>query len=85
LPGISDKRYKRSQSCAYIKRKILVFRFPGWQVGYSGFTYHISGKESLIKYVKNQEEHHKSVSFKEELIILLNEHDVDYKEEYLFT
>ena len=42
-------------------------------------------RESLIKYLKNQEEHHKSVSFKDEMILTLNEHDVDYKEDYLFT
>ena len=68
-----------------LRERSLFSAFPGWQVGYSGFTYHISGKESLIKFVKNQEEHHKSVSFKDELIILLNEHGVDYKEEYLFS
>jgi hypothetical protein len=38
-----------------------------------------------INYVKNQAEHHKTVSFKDELLRLLKEHSVDYKEEYLFT
>ena len=59
--------------------------FPGWQVGYSAFTYHISAKENLIKYVENQREHHKVFSFKDELIQLLKEHSVDYKDDYLFT
>ena len=63
----------------------LFSHFPGWQVGYSAFTYHISAKENLIRYVVNQREHHKVVSFKDELIQLLKEHSVDYKEEYLFT
>ena len=70
---------------ALISRERSLFRkFPGWQVGYSLFTYHISSREYLIRYVKNQEEHHKKISFKEELISLLKEHGIDYKEEYLF-
>jgi len=58
--------------------------FNGWQVGYSGFTYHISSKKSLINYVLNQKEHHKKVSYKEELINMLKENDIDFREEYLF-
>jgi putative transposase len=63
----------------------LFLHFPGWQVGYSGFTYHISAKENLIRYVENQKEHHKVYSFKEELIQLLKEHSVDYLDEFLLT
>jgi hypothetical protein len=37
----------------------------------------------LIKYVKNQEEHHKETTFKEELIELLNEHGIEFDEKYL--
>jgi REP element-mobilizing transposase RayT len=68
----------------------LIFRdsafnnFPGWQTGYSMFTYHISSKDNLINYVKNQGEHHKNISYKEEVISLLYEHQIDFKEEYIF-
>ena len=57
--------------------------FDGWQVGYSGFTYHISSKANLIRYVEKQREHHKIYTYKEELIDLLKEHSVEYNEEYL--
>ena len=59
--------------------------FPGWQVGYGAFTYHISMKPVLINYVLNQEQHHKGVSFREEMIQLLKDNLVPYKEEYLIT
>ncbi len=59
--------------------------FSGWQVGYSGFTYHISSKTNLIRYVENQREHHKLCSFKEELKDLLKEHLVGFDEDYLIT
>jgi putative transposase len=55
--------------------------YNGWQIGYSLFTYHISAKPNLIRYVENQREHHKMCSFKQELEDLLKEHSVDY----LFT
>ena len=57
--------------------------FPGWQVGYGAFTYHISMKPVLINYVLNQEQHHKGITFGEELIKLLNDNLVPFNEEYL--
>lgn len=59
--------------------------FNGWQVGYGAFTYQISLKDVLINYVLNQEKHHRKEHFKEELIRLLKDNDVPFKEEYLFT
>ncbi len=70
-------------SSNYIKEHVLFPQFDGWQEGYSAFTYTINEKERLIQYVKNQEEHHKRMSWKEELVALLEEHVVDYNEQYL--
>jgi putative transposase len=71
-------------SSAFIKEKNLFKNFIGWQVGYSAFTYSIKEKNNLIAYVKNQEEHHKKISYKDEYIKLLNEHEVEFDEKYLF-
>ena len=57
--------------------------FAGWQDGYAAFTCSYQDKDRLINYIKNQEEHHKKVSFKEELIALLNEHGIEFDERYL--
>jgi putative transposase len=43
--------------------------FPGsthWQDGYGAFTLSHSDKDAVIGYIKDQEEHHKEVSFKDE-------------------
>ncbi|MFT6826768.1 MAG: putative transposase [Roseivirga sp.] len=48
-----------------------------------GITYSIKEKERLIEYVKNQEEHHRVKTFKEEYISLLQEHGVEFDENYL--
>jgi putative transposase len=68
---------------SFIKDKKLFQGFSGWQDGYGAFTYSFKEKERLIDYVKNQEEHHKVVTFKEEYISLLNEHGVEFDEKYL--
>jgi len=70
-------------SSEHIKKNSLFLNFAGWQDGYGAFTYSIKEKGRLIEYVKNQEEHHKTKTFKEEYIELLNEHGIDYEEKYL--
>jgi putative transposase len=70
-------------STEYIKKDKLFPGFLGWQDGYGAFTYNIDEKDKLIEYVINQEEHHKTKSFREELIELLNEHGIGFDEKYL--
>ena len=70
-------------STELIKSKNLFPGFGGWQEGYAAFTYSIDAKDNLIEYVKNQEQHHKTKTFREELIELLHEHGVEFDEEYL--
>ena len=79
------KDIKEACHALILRERSLFPKFPGWQVGYSLFTYHISSKKSLINYVKNQAEHHRKISFRDELIELLKEQEIDYNEEYLFT
>lgn len=67
----------------HIKLTGLFPDFGGWQDGYGAFTYAFSAKNNLIEYVKNQEEHHKKKTYKEELIELLKEHGVEFDEKYL--
>ena len=70
-------------SSDFIKEKRLFPEFGGWQDGYGAFTYSYNAKNNLIAYVKNQEEHHRTTNFKEELIALLEEHGVEFDEKYL--
>ena len=70
-------------STEYIKKNNLFPAFSGWQDGYGGFTYSIQDRDKLIDYVKNQEEHHKTQSFKEEFIELLKEHGIEFDKKYL--
>lgn len=70
-------------SSELIKSTGLFKGFNGWQDGYGAFTYSIKAKNHLIEYVKNQEEHHKKITFRDEYISLLKEHEVEFDEKYL--
>ncbi len=64
--------------------KRLNFNFK-WQDGYGAFSYHKSLLDTIVKYVRNQKEHHKNKSFREEYLELLKEFDIDFDDRYLFT
>lgn len=70
-------------SSDYIKLNNLFQNFNGWQEGYGAFKYSVNAKDNLINYVKNQEEHHKKISYIDEFKELLIEHKIEFKEKYL--
>ena len=70
-------------SSGFIKSENIFPDFQGWQNGYGAFTYHISAKENLIEYVKNQKEHHKKETLREEYKRLLKENGIEFDERYL--
>lgn len=55
-----------------------------WQSGYGAFSYGQSQIDVVVKYIKNQEQHHLKTSFKDEYIEFLNRFNVEYEEKYLF-
>jgi putative transposase len=65
------------------EQKLCNHKFQ-WQEGFGAFTYSISQLDNVIKYIENQEEHHKKQSFKEEYIAFLKNFQIEYKDEYLF-
>lgn len=70
-------------STDYIKRTRLFPNFEGWQGGYGAFTYSIKEKDRVIEYVKNQEEHHRNMDYKEEFIQILDSQAIEFDEKYL--
>lgn len=59
------------------------FKFE-WQSGYGAFTYSRSQVDSVVKYILNQEEHHKKRTFREEYLDMLAKNEIEFKDEYLF-
>lgn len=55
-----------------------------WQSGYAAFSVSKSNLDSVRKYIANQDEHHRTVSFQDELIAFLKRHAVAYDPRYVF-
>ncbi len=50
----------------------------GWQDGYGAFSIGVSGIEDTTKYIQGQAEHHRKMTFKEELEMFLKKHGMEY-------
>ena len=65
------------------EKKFTNFHFE-WQTGFGAFTVSQSGVPKVIEYIKNQEEHHRKKTFKEEYVEFLKAYQIDFQDEYLF-
>jgi REP element-mobilizing transposase RayT len=65
------------------KKKFTKGRFQ-WQEGYGAFSYSKSHLPDVVKYIKNQELHHKQKTFIEEYKQMLNKFEIPYDERYIF-
>ena len=74
----------KGSSSKWINEKQYVKGRFEWQEGYGAFSYSKSQLKNVINYITNQEDHHRKFSFKEEYIQLLQQAEIDYKDEYLF-
>ena len=54
-----------------------------WQDGYAAFTVSQSATDAVIKYIEDQQRHHKTMSFEEELVRLLEKHGIQYDPRYM--
>jgi len=70
-------------SSIWIKARGIYPLFSNWAESYGAFTLSIREKDIIIKYVMNQQEHHRRENFRDEFIRLLKENGVDFDEKYL--
>ncbi|MCP4599418.1 MAG: transposase [Proteobacteria bacterium] len=74
---------KKSSSAWIKKQQGGPSRFT-WQAGYGVFSISQSQLPALIRYIDNQEEHHRTKTFEQELIEFLNKYGVNYDEKHLW-
>ncbi len=55
-----------------------------WQEGYAAFSVSTSVVPEVRQYIENQEAHHATRDFKEELLALLRENGVEFDPRYVF-
>jgi putative transposase len=74
----------KAGSSNFINEKDWVKGKCNWQEGFGAFSYSRSQIDTVIKYILNQEEHHRKKTFREEYFELLKEFEIEFNEKYLF-
>ena len=77
------KEIKRVSS-VWIKQRDPRLGDFAWQGGYGAFSVDQTSLERVRRYIATQEQHHKVVTFKEEFLALLKEHNLEFEERYLW-
>ncbi len=78
------EKIKKSSS-RWIKTKNIKFSKFAWQTGYGAFSACQSQIENIKQYIELQSEHHKKISFENELKNILKKYNIDYDEKYLWN
>jgi REP-associated tyrosine transposase len=73
----------KANSSGWISRTFKEAAGFAWQEGYGAFTVSESQAPKVRRYIERQEEHHRSVSFVEELKVILRAHGLPFDERYL--
>ena len=55
-----------------------------WQGGYADFSVSQSNLDLVTQYILGQEEHHRKISFQNELRALLRKHEIEWDERYVW-
>jgi putative transposase len=75
----------KKESSKYVKTIEGASDQFSWQTGYGAFSVSSSKLEVVKKYIQNQEQHHKKLTFKEEVERFIKEYDViEYDEKYFW-
>ena len=84
--SLSDfvQEIKRASSMWINDNRFVPGKFE-WQEGYGAFSYGQSQIGVVVNYIKNQEEHHKKHTFKDEYKAFLKAFNISFDEHYIFN
>lgn len=74
----------KSNSSRWINENKFVTGKFEWQTGYGAFSVSQSAIDKVVKYILNQQEHHKKKTFREEYIEFLHAYKIEYNPDYIF-
>jgi putative transposase len=72
---------KRSSSKWMKEQGVLNF---AWQAGYGAFSVSESQRDTVVRYIRKQPEHHRKISFQQEYVRFLKKYKVNYDERYVW-
>ena len=75
----------KAGSSGFINEKRWIPGRFNWQEGFGAFSHSHSEIDRVVRYIQQQEEHHRKKTFREEYLQVLNDFAVEYDNRYLFT
>ena len=75
----------KTESSKWIKTKGREFRRFHWERGYGAFSIGQSNLAALKRYIRNQEQHHRRVTFQDEYRKFLKAYGIEYDERYVWA
>ena len=77
-------RTMKSNSSKWIHEKWPARSKFAWQMGYAAFSVSRSAADRVVTYIRGQEEHHRSVSYQDEVRRFLREQRMEPDERYMW-
>jgi REP element-mobilizing transposase RayT len=71
-------------STNWLKDRDSTMRDFQWQSGYGVFSVSQSNVDAVIDYIRDQEEHHRKLTFEDEYRAFLHRHAVEFDERYVW-
>jgi putative transposase len=73
----------KGNSSKWLRETFPKMRSFAWQEGYGAFSIGLSGVDTTIAYIRDQAEHHRTRSFRQEYAAMLKKHGFAYDESML--
>jgi len=77
-------RIVKANSSRWVQEKFGNHRSFAWQAGYGAFSVSASNEKQVIRYIRDQERRHRTMTFQEEFIALLRRHDIAFDKRFLW-
>jgi REP element-mobilizing transposase RayT len=74
----------KRDSTNFVNNEIRLNGKFGWQEGFGAFSYSHQQIDSVVKYILNQEEHHRIKTFREEYESMLKDYEIEHDSRYIF-
>ena len=74
----------KANSSRWIHQNFPDCKLFSWQEGYAAFSVGRSEEQTVLKYIRNQHEHHRKQDFQEEFLELLRCYDIEFDIRYVF-
>ena len=75
----------KTASSKWINEQEYCQKLFAWQEGYGAFSYSKSQIPDVVRYIQNQEAHHKKETFLDEYKKFLRSFEIDWDEQYIFN